>query len=306
MSHNKLITIPKIDAHMHIWDLAGENNPWLTERGKIDFRYGDYKTIRKNYLLDDYRQDFSQHHIIGSVFVETEWTKWQIEDEVHFVEQHNTCDFIKAIICQGWLDQSFEKQLAVIKKHPLVRGVRQKPTIINYDHYRVGEVYLGTMLDPDFIKGLLILAENDLIFEVQTAWWHLNEIRLIKDKIPHLKVVVNHAGMPQYRDKKTIKKWSQALSTIANLDGIYIKISGFGEKARWEFSRNKVIYDTLLDTFNINQLLFASNFPVDKVVADSNTLMNGFYNALSNLTHSDINQIFYTNTKNLYHITGES
>lgn len=306
MNINALQTIPKIDAHMHIWDVSHANNPWLTEAGKIDFRYGDYQSIRQNYLLNDYQSDFFNHHITGSIFVETEWTKWQIAEEINFVKTHNSSQFIKGIICQGWLDQDFTQQLPMLLAEPTVKGIRQKPVIIDKNNYQIREAYIGTMLDPNFISGLTKLADNNLLFEVQTAWWHLPELLIIKEKLPTLKVVINHVGMPIFRDTKTITEWQSALKSITHLDDVYLKISGFGEKQCWEYQRNKVIYETVLDLFPSNKLLFASNFPVDKVVVNPATLMAGFYQAFAHLNESDIYNIFYNNAINLYNLDGES
>ena len=39
-----------IDAHHHFWDLSLNAHPWLTEAGRIPFRYGDYSAICRDYL----------------------------------------------------------------------------------------------------------------------------------------------------------------------------------------------------------------------------------------------------------------
>ena len=62
-----------VDAHHHFWDLERNPHPWLTEDGKIPFRYGDYASIRRNYLPDDFRADSAAFDIVGSVHVEAEW-----------------------------------------------------------------------------------------------------------------------------------------------------------------------------------------------------------------------------------------
>ena len=62
-----------VDAHHHLWDLSKNYHPWLCDATPIPFRYGDYKAIRKNYLLADYLNDAQNYQIQGSVYVETEW-----------------------------------------------------------------------------------------------------------------------------------------------------------------------------------------------------------------------------------------
>ena len=50
--------IPIIDAHHHFWDLSLKKNPWLNPDKQIPFRYGDYKSICKNFLTTDYHLIF--------------------------------------------------------------------------------------------------------------------------------------------------------------------------------------------------------------------------------------------------------
>ena len=44
-----------IDSHHHFWDLSMKKHPWLCERPLIEFRYGNYERICKNFLFDDYK-----------------------------------------------------------------------------------------------------------------------------------------------------------------------------------------------------------------------------------------------------------
>ena len=48
--------LPIIDAHQHFWDLSLKKNPWLDKNNQIPFRYGDYSSICKNFLLADYKK----------------------------------------------------------------------------------------------------------------------------------------------------------------------------------------------------------------------------------------------------------
>jgi predicted TIM-barrel fold metal-dependent hydrolase len=48
--------IPIVDAHHHFWDLSLKKNPWLDPNNQIPFRYGDYGSICKNFLISDYKE----------------------------------------------------------------------------------------------------------------------------------------------------------------------------------------------------------------------------------------------------------
>ena len=79
--------LPIVDAHQHFWDLERNYLPWLCDPEPIPFRYGDYRALRRNYLPADYFRDAARHHVVKTVFVETEWdpadpvgeTRWLAE-----------------------------------------------------------------------------------------------------------------------------------------------------------------------------------------------------------------------------------
>ena len=65
--------IPIVDAHHHLWDLNNENTKysWLMVTEGEAF-FGDYGSIRKSYLLEDYLEDSKNQNIIKSVHVQAE------------------------------------------------------------------------------------------------------------------------------------------------------------------------------------------------------------------------------------------
>lgn len=295
-----LAAMAKIDAHMHIWRVGSGNNPWLTEAGKIAFRYGDYRSIRRDYLLDDYRRDLAGHQVTGGVFVETEWRRGDSEVEIRFVHAHND-GFIKAMLCQGFADApDFAAQVAMMQRYPLVRGIRQKPLAIAREDYAPGRILPGSLCHRDFLAGLALLEKAGLLFEVQMPWWQLPELGVVQKHCPALRIVINHAGMPEVRDADTLARWQEALATVAERETVYIKLSGFGERGHWSYARNRVIYDSVLACFPAERILFASNFPVDRVVVDADTLMDGFYQGLARLPTAAQRRIFHDNAVTLY------
>ena len=73
MSTDGLWNGPVVDAHQHFWDPSVNNHPWLQPGVLIPFRYGDYSSIKRRYLPEDYLADAARHGICETVYVETEW-----------------------------------------------------------------------------------------------------------------------------------------------------------------------------------------------------------------------------------------
>ena len=55
--HEKTDTFPIVDPHQHFWDLSRNYYPWLCDPKPVHFRYGDYSSLKRNYLPPDYLRD---------------------------------------------------------------------------------------------------------------------------------------------------------------------------------------------------------------------------------------------------------
>ena len=60
--------LPIIDAHHHFWDLSLKKISWLDKNNQIPFRYGDYSSICKNFMLADYKKVSKNEDCIKTVF----------------------------------------------------------------------------------------------------------------------------------------------------------------------------------------------------------------------------------------------
>ena len=117
-----------IDAHHHLWDLAANYYPWLTDR--IGPRmYGDYAAIRRNYLVDDFRRDIGSVPVVKSVHVQAEHDHSDPVRETRWLQaEAERCGFPHAIIAYADLSAPRDRLEALLDAHCAfanVRGVRQ-------------------------------------------------------------------------------------------------------------------------------------------------------------------------------------
>ena len=52
-----------VDSHHHLWDLSMKKHPWLCEKPLINFRYGNYEQICKNFLFHDYMKVAANYNV---------------------------------------------------------------------------------------------------------------------------------------------------------------------------------------------------------------------------------------------------
>lgn len=296
--------IPTIDAHHHFWDLTNGRYPWLQEENIPTFRYGNYDAIRRDYLPDDLRRDAARQNIVASVHMEAEYdpvapiaeTEWLHE----IAESHGLPN---AIVGQAWFCRDdIDTVLSGHAAFPLVRSVRQKPVTAPRPE-DVTPKAPGTMSDPEFLKGYALLAKYGLHYDLQAPWWHLNEAAALARDFPDTTIILNHTGLPSDRSEKGLSGWYEAMETFADAPNTAVKISGIGiPGTNWTVELNRYVVLSTIEIFGIERCMFASNFPVDSLVADYNTLFDGFRTITEELGETAQQRLFHDNAKRYYRI----
>jgi predicted TIM-barrel fold metal-dependent hydrolase len=292
-----------IDAHHHFWDIEANYLPWLADK-PVNFRYGDYSAIKRNYLAADYRVDVAAFEVIGSVFIETEWDPTDPLGEVQWVKAVRARDGLPSVmVAQAWLDRDDAAVLlATYGKTDFVRGIRHKPKAV----LGPGEVVLGapgSMGDPAFRRGFAMLAPNELSFDLQTPWWHLGEAADLAKAFPGTQIIINHTGLPSDRSEQALAGWRAAMQRAAECPNIAVKISGLGQKGQnWTVEANGPVIRDTIGIFGVDRCMFASNFPVDSLVASFSTIFEGFQRAVADRPVDEQEKLFWANAARIYRI----
>jgi predicted TIM-barrel fold metal-dependent hydrolase len=293
-----------VDPHQHFWDLDSNYLPWLCDPEPIPFRYGDYSALRRNYLPADYRSDAGRFEVIGSVFVETEWDPSDPLGETAWVGELARREGLpSAVVAQAWLDRAdAEAVLAAHGADPLVRGIRHKPRAApRPDAVEVGA--RGSMGDPAWRRGYAMLAPNGLSFDLQTPWWHLAEARDLADAFGDTLLILNHTGLPADRSPEGLVGWRAGLTALAGAPNARIKISGLGQPGRpWTVEANRSVVRDVIEIFGPDRAMFASNFPVDSLVADFETIFSGFAAIVADLSEAERAGLFRDNARRIYRL----
>jgi len=295
---------PIVDAHQHFWDLERNYLPWLRDEPPIPFRYGDYRALRRNYLPADYRRDSAGQNIVKTVHVETEWDPADPVGETRWLQTIIAASGLPhAIVAQAHLDA--DDVAAVLAGHagcPQVRGIRHKPGAAASPH-AVQPGAPGSMGDPRWRRGYALLARHGLSFDLQTPWWHLAEAAELARDFPDTLVILNHTGLPSDRSERGLAGWRQAMRTLAALPNSACKISGLGQPGQpWTVAANRPIVLDTIAIFGIERCMFASNFPVDSLVADFDTIFDGFKAIVADLGAADQAALFHDNAIRFYRL----
>ncbi|MEM8645853.1 MAG: amidohydrolase family protein [Pseudomonadota bacterium] len=294
--------LPIIDAHHHFWDLGLGRHPWLCGEERIPFRYGDYSTICRNYLVEDYQRDAAGHNVVKTVHMEAEWVSDDPVGETEWLHQlHDETGFPHAVIGQAWFARDdIAEVLAGHAGYPLVRSVRQKPVAAASPEVFVAGAP-GSMADPAFRQGYRHLATHGLHYDLQTPWWHLGEAADLARDFPDTLIVLNHTGLPADRSEAGLTGWREGMERLADQPNTMVKISGIGVPGeRWSVELNGDVVRQTLEIFGVERAMFASNFPVDGLCGTFDEIFSGFKEITAPLGEEAQARLFHDTALGVY------
>jgi predicted TIM-barrel fold metal-dependent hydrolase len=294
---------PIVDAHHHIWDTQRNYHPWLRDEPPIPFRYGDYRAIRGNYMPADYRRDTRHFTIVKSVYVEAEWDHHDPIGETRWV--HEVADaqgLPTAIVAQAWLDcADVSEVLSKQAAFPRVRSVRHKPKSLPRADAKRGQP--GSMDCPLWRAGYALLGRHGVHFDLQTNWWHFNAAAELARDFPNTTIIVNHTGLPSDRSLDGLAGWRAAMAHLARETNVMLKISGIGVPGQpWTPALNGGIVSDAIGMFGADRCMFASNFPVDNLVATFDQIFGGFMEITAAMPALDRRKLFHDNAVRIYRL----
>lgn len=295
---------PFVDAHQHFWDLGANPYPWLQGETVPAFRYGDYSALKRSYLPAEFERDTRGHAPAATVHVEAEWDRADPVAETRWLTQlaqeHGRPS---ALVAHAALDRGDAAEvLAAQAAFPLVCGIRHKPvTAASVSEAKRG--LAGSMDDARWRSGYALLARHGLSFDLQAPWWNLDQAAELARDFPHTMLILNHTGLPADRSEAGLRGWRAALEALAAQPNTAIKISGLGRReAPWTQADNVPVMRDAIAIFGPLRCMFASNFPVDSLVADYTTILDGFRAAIAPRPIDERSALLYGNAVRYYRL----
>jgi len=295
---------PVIDAHHHLWDLQNNKYPWLQERPLKLRLEGNIEPIAKDYLLKDYQDDIRNQNVVKSVHVQTGWDPADPVGETRWLQgvadQHG---YPHGIVARATLDApDLEQVLEGHLRYKNVRGIRH---MINW-HPDPAKTYVDR---PDLVKtsawrrGFALLHRFDLSFDLQLYPAQMADAAALAHANPETLIILNHAGMPVDRDEEGIRLWKRGIRQLASAPNVVVKISGLGTVDwKWTVESIRPFVLETIEAFGVSRCMFASNFPIDKLFSDFDTLYDSFREITASFSADERRKLFHDNAARYYRL----
>lgn len=295
---------PFIDAHQHFWDLQCNPYPWLQGEEVNPFRYGDYAALKRDYLPSDLARDTQGFRPVKTVHIEAEWDRASPVSETRWLAQvASETGRPSAIVAHARLDSpDVDEVLHGHAEYTMVRGIRHKPvTAARCADARRG--LRGSMDDDQWRKGYALLERHAFSFDLQAPWWNLDQAAELARDFPGIQIIINHTGLPVDRSTEGLSGWCKAMEDVARLPNMAVKISGLGQRGKpWTQAANVPIIRDTIAIFGPDRCMFASNFPVDSLVASYEVILAGFLAAIANHPLDERSKLLHDNAQRIYRL----
>jgi len=290
-----------IDTHHHIWRRA--DVAWLADP-PIPRMFGDYFGIRRDYSVEEWKNDIVPEGAVKSVHVTAMWGPGRALDETQWLQGvADAHGFPHAIVCNADLAHAdVESALKAQKQYPNLRGVRQ---MLYWDKepVRQGAPRADFCNDKDFRRGFALLEKYDLSFELQVyAHQAKYAVELIK-AFPNVRMILVHAGMLTSRAPEAINEWRAALSAMAAFPNLHVKLSGLGMYSNGlTYPQARQVIRDVIQIFGVGRTIYGSNFPLEKLHTSYADFFAIYRNVLAEYTEAEQRAVFHDNAVKFYRL----
>jgi len=241
--------VPILDTHVHLYDpTRPQGIPWPPKTNTL---------IYKKTLPDRLREASAGLGVVGAI--EVECSPW-LEDNRWVLDVMEKDPIMVGTI--GNLEPSkpdYAKQLERFAKNPLFLGIRYG--------YLWGRDLRAELAKPAFVEGLQMLADRGLTLDTANpAVRALEDIVVLSDKVPTLRVVLDHlpklAEPPPGPQREAYHAAMRSLGSRAN---VYVKVSAVlrqvGDTVPDDVEVYRAKLDEMFETFGEDRVVYGSDWP---------------------------------------------
>ena len=238
-----------IDAHQHFWNYSPAEYDWIDD---------SMSAIRRDFLPADLSPELERNNFHGSVAVQARQT---IEETRWLLELTENSPSILGVV--GWADlrsPDIRRQLQALSQHPKLVGVR---------HIVQSEPDDRFLMQPDFLRGVSLLEEFDLAYDILIYTKHLPVAAEFVQRFPHQRFVVDHMAKPPIMSGE-IDTWADGIKRLSEFPNVFCKVSGLVTEADWQHWHPEQIVpflDVAFESFGPDRLMIGSDWPVCLVAA---------------------------------------
>jgi L-fuconolactonase len=275
----------KIDAHQHFWIYNSKEYGWIDDSMKV---------LKSNYLPADIQPELIKAGFSGTVAVQA---RQNIGETRWLLDLSDKYGFIKGVV--GWVDlrsiSDLTEQLDEFCRSKKLVGVR---------HVVHDEPDDNFLLRDDFLKGINILKNYNLTYDLLLFPKHLPVAERVVSMFPGQKFVLDHMSKPLIKDN-IISPWKEDIIRLAEHKNVWCKLSGMvteADRKKWKQEDFRPYLDVVYNAFGPERLMNGSDWPVCRLAGEYKEVTGIVESYISEMPSEVQEKILGLNCKEFYGI----
>ncbi len=278
---------PIIDTHQHLWQRKQFKLAWIPKGSILD----------RDYLEKDYEAAVRGLNVVQAVYLEVDVAEEQQLAEAEWIAR--LCESGKsltraAVISGRPGSDGFDKYIRRFRGSPSIRGVRRV--------LHSPDTPPGHCLEKPFVRGIRLLGELDLHFELCLRPADLREAIQLVDACPDTRFVLDHCGNA---DLKKHDQWKKDIADLAKRKNVVGKVSGViaqVTKEKWTAEDLAPVVKHTLEVFGPDRVMFGSDWPVCLLGATLAEWVTALRQIVADRPAAEQRKLFHDNAQAFYRL----
>tara|TARA_Y100001968_G_C19439008_1_gene761449 strand:- start:890 stop:1852 length:963 start_codon:yes stop_codon:yes gene_type:complete len=277
--------IPVIDTHIHLYDTnRSDGVPWPPTTDKVLYR---------PVLSQHFDAICEAHNVAATVIVEA---SDRVEDNQWVLDlvKHNPDRYIGLV---GSLPIGTDEFAGLLNRFAAEKRfvglrMRQRP---GGEDFFTDEVW----------RDLQLMADKGLTLDVLMSKFDLEDVSLIAERMPDLKILINHLTGLIITGEPAAEEWTAAVKKAASYPNVHCKVSGIFQRsgqspAPKNLSYYEPIFKVVYDAFGEDRIIYGSNWPVTDRGGEYDEQLNVIQKFFQPMGHSVLEKLFWKNASKFY------
>lgn len=275
-----------VDSHVHLWDPRRFRMPWLD----------DIDALRRPFGMDTFVEHTRGLPLEQLVYVQVDTTpaygwleaRWAVEQDPP----------LAGVVAWAPIDDGpiVASYLTALKElGPRIKGVRR---------LLQSEPDPDLLVAPDLLRGLRLLTEYDLSFDICIRHQQLARAIDMVRACPETQFILDHLGKPDVR-AGLLHPWRDQLAELAQLSNVVCKVSGVVTEAdheRWTVADLEPYVAHTLQVFGEDRVLFGGDWPVVTLAAEYSRWVATLQQLTSALSPAAKRKLWADNARRVYRL----
>src|SRR5712692_685813 len=184
-----------IDAHQHFWIYDSQKYAWIDD---------SMARLRRDFLPHDLRPEMEPAGFRGCLAGQAQQT---LEETRWLLDLADSVPFVLGVV--GWVDiqsPQVRSQLETIAGNSKLVGIR---------HVMQSEPDDQFLLRPEFLRGISVLEEFDLAYDILIYPKHLAVAAEFVRRFPNQRFVLDHLAKPPIKAGE-VRSWAAGIRELAS------------------------------------------------------------------------------------------